>query len=348
MVTANRRSPRPVPATAPAGDPVPDGHYELALHTGGRTVRAVIAETGAAIRQLCVDDVAITAEPDEPVPFSCGTVLVPWPNRVRDGRWAQDGRTHQLDIDDVRHGSALHGLLRDTPYQVVARSASSITLGAPVVPRNGYPFHLHTEVSYRVVADGLTVTHTVRNIGSDCAPVAIGAHPFLTIGDVPTETLTLTVSGSYHVDVDDRLIPTGCTAVPGTPWDLRTGRVVADLDLDDAWVVPAPADGGGVHTLRSPDGRTVSLWADESFGFVHVFITREFPRAETFVTAVALEPMTAPADAFNNGIGLRRLAPDETLSASWGIRYDDGGKVTPSNRRVRRASPHLHTGNSHT
>ncbi len=27
---------------------------------------------------------------------------------------------------------------------------------------------------------------------------------------------------------------------------------------------------------------------------------------------------------FNNGVGLRRLAPDETLSASWGIGYDDG------------------------
>jgi aldose 1-epimerase len=104
---------------------------------------------------------------------------------------------------------------------------------------------------------------------------------------------------------------------------LRSGRVIADLDLDDAWSVPR-REGGNVHTLRSPDGRSVSLWADESFGFVHVFITRQFPRAEQFVTAVALEPMTAPADAFNNGVGLRRLAPEATLSASWGIGYDDG------------------------
>jgi aldose 1-epimerase len=305
------------------------GQHELTLTTGGGTVRAVIAEAGAAIRQLSVDGVEITVglDVDAPVPFFCGAVLVPWPNRVRDGRWVQDGRTHQLDINDGRYRSALHGLVCDTTHQVVARSGSSITLAAPVVPQRGYPFHLHTEVCYRLVADGLTATHTVLNLGSDRAPVAIGAHPFLAIGDVPTETLTLTVNGSHHIDVDDRLIPTGCTAVPGTEWDLRSGRVIADLDLDDAWSVPAAFDGGSVHTLRSPDGRTVSLWADESFGFVHVFITREFPRAEQFVTAVALEPMTAPADAFNNGVGLRWLAPDETLSASWGIGYDDGTRA---------------------
>ena len=305
------------------------GQHELTLTTGGGTVRAVIAEAGAAIRQLSVDGVEITVglDVDAPVPFFSGAVLVPWPNRVRDGRWVQDGRTHQLDINDGRYRSALHGLVCDTTHQVVARSGSSITLAAPVVPQRGYPFHLHTEVCYRLVADGLTATHTVLNLGSDRAPVAIGAHPFLAIGDVPTETLTLTVNGSHHIDVDDRLIPIGCTAVPGTEWDLRSGRVIADLDLDDAWSVPAAFDGGSVHTLRSPDGRTVSLWADESFGFVHVFITREFPRAEQFVTAVALEPMTAPADAFNNGVGLRWLAPDETLSASWGIGYDDGTRA---------------------
>lgn len=317
-----------MPATAPA-----DSHmtqFELVLHSAAGTVRAVIAEAGAAIRQLRVDGVEITAGLDDhaPVPFFCGAVLVPWTNRVRDGRWVHDGRTHQLDINDARHGSALHGLLHDTAHRVVARSAAAITLGAPVHPQHGYPFRLQTEVTYRLVADGLSATHTVRNVGSDCAPVAIGAHPFLAIGDVPTETLTLRVNGSHHIDVDDRLIPTGRTAVPGTEWDLRGGRVIADLDLDDAWSVPA-ADGRSVHTLRSPDGRTVSLWADDSFGFVHVFVTRRFPRAGKFVTAVALEPMTAPADAFNSGVGLRWLEPDETLSASWGIGYGDARHLMP-------------------
>ena len=37
--------------------------------------------------------------------------------------------------------------------------------------------------------------------------------------------------------------------------------------------------------------------------------------------AVAIEPMTAPADAFNSGRGLRRLAPGETWTVEWGLSF---------------------------
>jgi aldose 1-epimerase len=303
--------------------------YELTLEAAGRSVRAVIAEVAAAIRHLSVDGVEVTAgyDDDAPPPFECGIVLVPWPNRVRDGRWTHDGRTLQLDITEPERGNALHGLLRNTPYQLVERSECSVTLEAQVFPQNGYPFHLDTRVRYTLVADGIQVAHTVRNVGSACAPVAVGAHPFLAIGDVPADTLTLTVSADRHIDVDDRLNPIGFTAVRGTNWDLRDGRLVATLDLDDAWSGLTIDGGGSTHWLSAPDGRTVSLWADQQFGYVQVFITREFPRRGELITAVAIEPMTAPADAFNSGEGLRRIQPGDCWSMSWAIRYHDEGHL---------------------
>lgn len=302
--------------------------YELALRTDGRCVRGVITGVGAAIRHLSIGGVDLTPGFDDhaAAPYYCGKVLVPWPNRVRDGRWTHDGRTLQLDITDAEYGTALHGLLCTTAYRPIEHSPSSITLGAPILPQRGYPFHLDTAVRYQLAPDGLVTTHTVRNIGSSCAPVAIGAHPFLSIGDVPTDTLTLTVDGLHHVDADDQLIPVGVTAVDGSVWDLRDGRRIEDLDADDCWSVSGGAGGGSTHSLRAPDGRTVSLWADHHFGFVHVFITRSFPKDGSFVTAVALEPMTAKANALNDG-GMRWLAPGETLTASWSVSYDDSGRV---------------------
>ncbi len=77
--------------------------------------------------------------------------------------------------------------------------------------------------------------------------------------------------------------------------------------------------------MRAPDGRTVSLWADEHFGYVQVFITRKFPRGGGYQTAVAIEPMTAPADAFNSGEGLRWLDSGDDWFASWAIRYQNAG-----------------------
>jgi aldose 1-epimerase len=299
--------------------------YELTLEAAGRSVRAVITEVAAAIRHLSVDEVEITAgyDDDIPPPFGCGIVLMPWPNRVRDGRWTYDGRTLQLDITEPARGNALHGLLRNAPYQLVARTACSMTLRAQIFPQNGYPFLLDTTVCYTLVPDGLHVTHTVRNVGSACAPVAVGAHPFLAIGDVAADTLTLTVSADHHIDVDDRLNPVGVTPVQGTDWDLREGRLVATLNLDDAWSGLTLSGGGSTHRLSAPDGRTVSLWADEQFGYVQVFITREFPRRGGLITAVAIEPMTAPADAFNSGEGLRWIQPGARWSMSWAIRYHD-------------------------
>ena len=299
--------------------------YELTLDVAGRSVRAVITEVAAAIRHLSVDEVEITAgyDDDTPPPFGSGIVLVPWPNRVRDGRWTYAGQTLQLDITEPVRGNALHGLLRHTPYQLVERTESAVTLRAGVFPQSGYPFTLDTTVRYTVVSDGLRVMHTVCNVGTACAPVAVGAHPFLTIGDVPADSLSLTVSADRHIDVDDRLNPVGVTPVHGTAWDLREGRLVGTLDLDDAWSGLTMAGGGSTHWLSAPDGRAVSLWADEQFGYIQVFITREFPRAGELTTAVAIEPMTAPADAFNSREGLRWIEPGECWSMSWAIRYHD-------------------------
>jgi aldose 1-epimerase len=301
--------------------------HELTLEAAGRRVRAVITEVAAAIRHLSVDGVEITCgyPVDVRPPFSSGIVLAPWPNRVRDGRWTHKGRTQQLDITEPDRGNALHGLLRNTPYRLVERTGASVTLSAQVFPQSGYPFHLDTRVRYTLAHTGLEVTHTVRNVGSACAPVALGSHPFLTIGDVPADELVLTVSADHHIDVDDRLNPIGVTPVDGTAWDLREGRVVGTLELDDAWSGATIVEGGSTHSLRAADGRTVSLWADEHYDYVQVFITRVFPTASGHVTAVAIEPMTAPADAFNSGEGLRWIDPGHDWSVSWAIRYLNPG-----------------------
>ncbi len=69
-------------------------------------------------------------------------------------------------------------------------------------------------------------------------------------------------------------------------------------------------------TLRAPDGRSVSLWQDAQCRYVHVFVTDRLPGR---TKAVALEPMTGPANAYNSGDGLRWLPPGESFTMTWGI-----------------------------
>ena len=303
---------------APTGD-----QYELALSAGGHDLTATITQVAAGIRGLRVDGVDVT-EPfplDATPPSGCGIVLVPWPNRVKDGTWEHDGQTRRLALTEPARGNAIHGLLRFRPYVVTRQDASSVTLKADIYPELGYPFQLDTAVRYDLTMHGLAVTHTITNAGASPAPVAIGAHPYLKIGGVPTGELTVTVDAATHLDVDDRLNVIGESAVDGTSFDLRAGRRVADLELDDGFADVAIQDGRATHTVSAPDGRAVTLWADENFGYVQVFTLRSFATATASDVALAVEPMTAPANALNTGRGLRWLAPGETWSAAWGIRH---------------------------
>ena len=297
--------------------------FELDATTSLGEARAVITEVAASLRTLSIGGIDLT-EPyptDVVPPFGDGIVLVPWPNRIEDGRWLLDGAEQQLDLTEPELGNALHGLLRDRPYTVADRTDSSVTLAATVFPTRGYPFQLDTTVRYELVDDGLRVTHGVNNVGGASAPVAIGTHPFLRLGDVPLDELVLTVAAGTRFETDARLNPLSENAVDGTAFDLRAGRLVADLDLDDAFGAVTPVDGVSRHRLTASDGRFVELWQEAEFGYVQVFTTRIFPKDGALGRAIAVEPMTAPPNAFNTGQGLRWLEPGETWSLSWGIRY---------------------------
>ncbi|MDQ0028748.1 aldose 1-epimerase [Arthrobacter bambusae] len=300
-------------------------HFELTASLGGRNQRAVVTEVAASLRELDVDGVALVQDypSDAQPPWCAGWVLAPWPNRVAGGKWKYNGVAQQLDITEPDNGNALHGLLTRTHFGVSARTADSITLDAGISQQPGYPFELSASVRYQLVVDGLLVTHRLENTGPRSAPVALGAHPFLRLGSVPTQELTLYINADTHIEVDERLIPSGITkAVAGTIHDFRSGQLVGAVDLDDAWGdVRRESDGSSVHYLEAPDGSRVQLIMDASFGYVQAFTTQDFAAEGGMVTAVAVEPMTAPADAFNSGEGLRWLEPGEVWEASWGIRY---------------------------
>ena len=118
-------------------------------------------------------------------------MLVPWPNRTAGGRWTWQGTPQQLALNEPAAGNAIHGLLRYTFYDVVDRAADAITLAARVAPQPGWPVPLATQVRYAVAADGLTVTHTVTNVGAAAVPFGVGAHPYVRVGDTATDDCTL-------------------------------------------------------------------------------------------------------------------------------------------------------------
>lgn len=279
---------------------------------------AMITELAAGLRLYTRAGVQLTETygDAEISPGAAGITLAPWANRVEDGVWYLDGKKQQLDITEVSRNNASHGLLRNSAYNLVDESQYSVTLEATVFPQHGYPFLVRHRVQYLLTEDlGLEVRQGLINDSAVPAPFVLGAHPYLRLGDEDVDNLVLTVAADTRLVADERLIPRSSEPVSGDS-DFRGGRRVGDLDIDVA-LTGLTFDGGTArHTLAAPDGRSVTLWQDESCAYVHVFVTTQLPGRPR---AVAVEPMTGPANAFNSGDGLRWLPPGESFTMTWGI-----------------------------
>ena len=301
----------------PSTQPLPPTGEQFEIASGD--VTAVVTEVGAGLRAFTAAGLPYveTFPVDRRPPRGAGTVLVPWPNRTAGGRWSWNGAVQQLALSEPAAGNAIHGLLRHTFYEVVERSDDAITLHARVAPQSGWPVPLAAQVRYAVSADGLAVTHTVRNLGADAVPFGVGAHPYIRAGSAATDDCTLVLAASTALPLDKGL-PSGPARPATGNDDFRDGRPVKGLELDHAFGGCEPAAGDTLvrHRLVGPDGG-VELWADPDFRWVQVFTPDDHPDRGR---AVAVEPMTCPPDALNSGTDLITLDAGESWTGSWGLR----------------------------
>ncbi|MBP2411647.1 aldose 1-epimerase [Arthrobacter stackebrandtii] len=289
---------------------------QFTLEHGGAT--ATVTALAAGLRSYTRGGAALVESypEDQIAPGASGITLAPFANRVDGGLWQLDGAPQQLDITEVPLNNAIHGLLRNTAYHVLGHDGQHVLLEAAIHPQHGYPFLLRHQVRYELDGDGhLRVAQTLHNDSAAAAPFVLGAHPYFTLGGTAPEELHIQLNADTFLKADERMIPTGSSPVAGR-FDLRTARPVPESLMDTAFTGLVTDDGVGWHTLSAPDGRSVSLWHDGSVEYVHVYITDKFPGR---TLAVAMEPMTGPANAFNSGEGLRWLAPGESFTMNWGI-----------------------------
>lgn len=290
---------------------------------------AVVTELGANLRTLQWKgkDLIASFDPNETVPCCNGYVLVPYPNRVEDGQYTFEGTTYQLPIDEVERNTSLHGFGYRYFWKLESLTESSVELSwrAPAIP--SYPFDITVFVHYELSDDGLSQSVTVFNNDEKPAPWAFGIHPWLSngkhnTGDAIEEdnaACHLELHASKHVTVNDRLIPNGTEDVTGTKYDLTTNPSMEGKGFDDAWTgVEYIGDGSTTAVFTRPDGIQVRLSGDNTVNAWQVCTGTGFPE-EIRPAGVAVEPMTAYANAFRTGKNLERVEPGESFSTT--VRY---------------------------
>ncbi|MGE9807825.1 aldose 1-epimerase family protein [Janibacter sp. G1551] len=319
-----------------ATSPGPGGR-QWGIRHGDQT--AVVVEVGGGLRTWTVAgrDVVAGYPESDIASAGRGQILMPWPNRIRDGRYRADGEEHQLALSEPRTGNASHGLVRwaawapspDAPIADVtggrefpADAPSAITVTHVLHPSPGYPWRLDLSVTYALGADGLAVTVAATNSGTGAAPFGFGAHPYVALGETPAAQARLTVPAAEVVTVDpERLLPTGTVPAGDLGLDLRAGEELGDRAVDHAFARPTRDADGRWRVRVGLDQGDVEVWGGTGLDWVQVFTGKSTPDSVPagHPEGIAVEPLSCPPDSFNSGEGVVTLAPGESWSASWGM-----------------------------
>ncbi len=299
--------------TAPSGE-------QFEIRHGDQ--RATIVEVGGGIREYEAGGRPVL----DPYPIEemCdgahGAVLIPWPNRLADGRYSFDGEDHQAALTEPEKANAIHGFLRWRSWRASERTTNRVVMRTSLHPMMGYPFRLDVSVAYELGESGLVVETTALNRGGTPCPYGAGQHPYLSPGAGLIDACTLQCDARTRILTDDeRQLPTGRESVAGTPFDFSGGRPLGDQKLDYPFTDLARDDAGRAWVrLSAPDGYVVALWVDEHHPIIELY-TGDTLAPERRRRGLGTEPMTCPPNAFQSGDDLVRLDPGQAMTTAWGV-----------------------------
>lgn len=299
----------------------PSEPREVELRAGDASLAVDLR--GGALRRLTVGswEVLDGYPSGGTLPGRRGGVLLPWPNRIRDGRWTWEGEELQLEVASPASPNAQHGLVTWQPWTVLAATGGTATVGTTVLPRPGYPFRLAAAIDHVLTADRLTTTLRVRNDGDRRAPFGAGFHPYFSVGateDGGIADAEVQLPGRTEMLVDGGL-PTG----ERRAFDGAVGRIgdrafdtpLTDLARDD--------DGWARARLRGAAGE-LEVAVDEAWRWLLVYSGDTLPVGQRR-RSLALEPMSCPANALADGVDVVVLEPGETWAGTWTVAWTPAG-----------------------
>ena len=261
---------------------------------------------GGSLDTLVVENTNIVTNlsPISPQKTYPSSVLFPFANRIKDGKYSFNNKNYAFDCNEVAANNALHGLVHNKTFNCVAHKLTSEFASLQLryetdKPEDSFPFFYRIDLLYKLTKNGLSLAITVLNTGENKFPFTLGWHPYFKTSDINQSALRF--SSSKKLAADARNITTGVVGC-----DLTMPYGLKGVILDDAYILQTP-----VVEFITPE-YDVKLTASETETYLQLY-------TPTGLSTVAIEPMTGVSDSFNNKIGLKELHPKETFQIFWDL-----------------------------
>ena len=192
--------------------------------------------------------------------------LLPYCNRLRDARFAFDGREVDLSADGNAFDHALHGHAWRRPWRVGLLSSNMVELHLNHEPggepAHHWPYRYEATQRFELDDSGLFVTMSIRNLADQPMPFGMGHHPYYP--RTPATRIHTNVRAMWHATPD--LLPTTLGAHPCVDALASPEGLAADAyDLDNnfaGWSRSATIDWPDEHrSVTLPPTRRSITWS---------------------------------------------------------------------------------------
>jgi aldose 1-epimerase len=284
----------------------------------GSSSTAKLSTTGAKVLELSLQSNKIIEKPKDPQRVYAGSVLAPWQSRLANGEWTDSlGNLQKLPINEKNLNNALHGLVFDSEFEILEQSDASVLLATLISPVAGYPYSVELKVKYELNNLGFVCEFSATNLGDSAAPFAIGFHPYFAVEDPGNSTLSVPAK-SYYTQ-DEQKIPKIKKPVLETNFDFSNGKSLLGLKVDDYFTDLEVTDGEILSKLDTPNW-TIEIIQSSNLRHLVIYYMERYQIESGVISAVALEPASAPGNAFNNKQDLVLLRPRDTFTGNWKVR----------------------------
>lgn len=248
-----------------------------------------------------------------------GSNLYPFPNRIEGGKFKFKEQLYQLECNFPQENNAIHGLIYDKPFEVIAKEDGNI--GCTLILRylstdeqSGYPFGNMIETDYKwTEKNQFECTTKITNLSDSSMPVGHGWHPYFMAGNVAVDNLHIQFPSEEIFEVNDKGIPTGKKNVFK---EFNSLTQLKNTSFDSCFLLGTDKGKADIIIENRKDNFKYNIWQEtgiHKYNYLQVYTP---PSRKS----IAFEPMTCSPDAFNNGNGLIVLAPQERIGLSWGVK----------------------------